>query len=98
MTVVGQIEKFYKDVQTKRKESAPSSCENTLDLSAIPGLTAELRGYQRQGVQWMLEKEGQVGEEEGVVGPRPLHMLWKELPTLEHGLPCAVYFNVHSGR
>ena len=103
LTVIGQIEKFYKDVQTKRKENAPSTNDNTLDLSAIPGLTAELRGYQRQGVQWMLEKEGKLGkgEEEGTavaVGPCQLHMLWKELPTLEHGLPCAVYFNVHSGK
>ena len=82
----------------KRKESTPT-CESMLDLSAIPGLTAELRGYQRQGVQWMLEKEGKLGEnKEGAGRPRPLHMLWKELPTIEHGLPCAVYYNVHSGK
>ena len=96
MTVIGQMEKFYKDVQMKRKENSPPARESTVDLSSIPGLTAELRGYQRQGVQWMLEKEE--GEEKRAAGPCPLHMLWKELPTLEHGLPCAVYFNAHSGK
>lgn len=96
MTVIGQMEKFYKDVQMKRRENPPAARESTMDLSSIPGLTAELRGYQHQGVQWMLEKEE--GEGKRAVEPRPLHMLWKELPTLEHGLPCAVYFNAHSGK
>ena len=101
LSVVGKIEKFYKDVQMKRRES-PSQ-RMTLDVASVPGLTAELRGYQRRGVEWMLEKEGKVSDKvakrrEEVDGPHPLHMLWEELPTIEHGLPHSVYFNTHSGK
>ena len=96
---MGQIEKFYKDVQAKRRENPSSGV--ALDVATVPDLTAELRGYQHRGVEWMLEKEGMLNEgvrNEEESGPRPLHLLWKELPTLEHGLPYAVYFNTHSGK
>ena len=82
----------------KRRETAGRGV--TLDVDMIPDLTAKLRGYQHRGVEWMLEKEQKnaEAEKEEASGPRPLHLLWKELPTLEHGLPYAVYFNVHSGK
>ena len=94
---MGQIEKFYRDIKQMRRESTPSG--TTLDANAITGLMAELRGYQHRGVEWMLGREGKLNqEEEEACGPRPLHMLWKELPTIEHGLPYAVYFNIHGGK
>ena len=96
---MAQIEKFYRDVQVKRRETSGSHGV-TLDVDTIPDLTAKLRGYQHRGVEWMLAKEQRnaEAEKEEVNGPHPLHLLWKELPTVEHGLPCAVYFNVHSGK
>ena len=99
LSFVEQMNKFYKDVQAKRGESTSGS--NSLDEQSIPGLTAELRGYQQRGVNWMIEKEMQNEGAEAVGGagqPHLLHMLWKELPTIEHGLPYTVYFNAHSGK
>ena len=95
LSIVEQMNKFYEDVQTKRGERSAGSNE-----VSIPGLTAELRGYQRRGVDWMIEKETMNTEVEmsGAEQLHPLHMLWKELPTIDHGLPYTVYFNVHSGR
>lgn len=103
LSVVEQIDKFYKDIQLKRTSGSSAVTGTWEAASCAPGLTAELRGYQRQGVEWMLEREGRLEEEEEAKmeemdEPRPLHVLWKELPTMEHGLPCAVYFNTHSGK
>ena len=95
LSFVEQMNKFYKDVQVERGES--SSGGSSPDEQSIPGLTAELRGYQQRGVNWMIEKE--IRNDEGAEQPHPLlHMLWKELPTVEHGLPYTVYFNAHSGK
>ena len=62
--------------------------------SSIPGLTAELRGYQCKAVQWMLDREKGV---EMKSGPQSslLHPLWRELSVPPSG---TLYFNPHTGR
>lgn len=64
-------------------------------FSSICGLTAELRGYQKKAVQWMVDKEK--GVERGGTRSLQLHPLWKEL-NVPRSDPSTLYFNPHTGR
>ena len=91
-SVFAQVQQFYRMVRQQQhgSEAPPPTLPN------LPGLLAMLRGYQRRGVEWMLEREGARGRrggEEGREGETSLHVLWKKLP-----LPTPAYFNPFTSR
>ena len=88
-SIVTQIQQFYKNIQLQKMNAASPP---RLD---IPGLLAELRGYQSKAVAWMQEREGvAVG---GAEKDTSLHALWRELPLQEDNAALPqVYFNPYT--
>lgn len=89
-TVFAQVQQFYKMVRQQQQHGSKAP---PTTLPDIPGLLAVLRGYQRRGVGWMLEREGAWGKCGGEDEETSLHVLWRKLP-----LSTPVFFNPFTAR
>ena len=97
---MAKIRQFYTDVRQKRRDNLCGSSEPELDAStALPHLTAILRGYQSRALAWMIRREGgMVGEGKEVECDPLLRLVWAEIPASMTGLDHSIFFNPHTGK